>query len=578
MKRVIFTCYNDLDLDVFEKRESAETNKAISDYFDELVKNKKDYAEHIGADFKFYHNTMKDFKVETELEFTKVNLYKHFLMSELANQYDEVMYVDMDVIFNTDENVFEELDLNEGIHVKDQNHEIISKSANELLFSRMGLRNPTLKYHITKDLLDGRDNDVINTGIVIGKSKHIKLLKFKQRIHLAINKIKEIKKEALDGNFTSFLQMDYYPNNESIFSYILRKYNIPYVIMEDKWHKIVDHNPIENIDAKIYHFINKRFDVFFRKKTYCVFSLYIKIEDENLDNPKDYTGDPLAKSKRTQVQLEKYKDQLNQNKIEYAKNINADYFLFERDDEYVHFLKRFPDLSEYDVVNLYKIYKLDQLSKKYDYVLYLDFDVYCRRNVNFFDFIGTDSSVGCLRQDKETLGIPDFEDEEINEYFKTYNHDFRSPHSKYWNAHALLINEGLDGDNKVFNTGIVGVSKSSMEKLDYFSDIDEVIAQMKELKEFSIYHENVSKEFGYDNETIFSYKVNKNNLSSPNLDHTWHFKHTHNHDYRTLDPTSHQYKIEKRRFDYSMKEKDPVFVHFISKNFALVFETVDIRS
>src|SRR5210317_1483854 len=134
MKRVIFTCYDDLNSGVLEKRNSAETSVAISSYFDELVENKKNYAKHIGVDFKFYHNTMKDFEVETELEFTKVNLYKHLLMAELANEYDEVMYVDMDVIFNTQKNVFEELDLNKGIHVKDQNHEIISKSSNELLF------------------------------------------------------------------------------------------------------------------------------------------------------------------------------------------------------------------------------------------------------------------------------------------------------------------------------------------------------------------------------------------------------------------------------------------------------------
>ena len=41
------------------------------------------------------------------------------------------MYVDMDVLFNTDENVFDELDLNNGIHIIDKtesmNIEILKK-------------------------------------------------------------------------------------------------------------------------------------------------------------------------------------------------------------------------------------------------------------------------------------------------------------------------------------------------------------------------------------------------------------------------------------------------------------------
>ena len=571
IKRVIFTCYDDLKVSKEEQDTKLETNTSISNYFDRLIQNKKKYAEKIGVEFKFYHNVMKDFDVPGQLEFTKANLYKHHLFDQLADEYDEVMYVDMDVIFNTEENIFEELDLSKGIHVKDQNNEVIGKDPEKLLFSRIGLRSPTLKYHITKDLLDGEDNDVLNTGIMIAKSEHIKNIKFIERMAPAIEKIEKIRCDFLLEKTVSFMRPSYYANNESIFSYILKKYNIPYIIMEDEWHNIIDDSPREKIEGKVLHFINKRFNSFFKDKNYCVFSLYIKIEDENLDNPKDFTGDPMPKSKRTQVQLEEYKDQLYENKKQYCEKIGADYVLYERDDAYETFLTRFPDLSEYDVVNLYKIYVLEQLSKEYDYVLYLDFDVYCRRNVNFFDFIGTDASIGCLYHTRQELSIPKLEDNDT-EYFDEYTHDFRSPHSKYWNAHALLFEEGFDGDNKVFNTGIVGVSKNSMQMLDYFSDIEKIIETMKDIKQFSIYPPKVANEFGYDNETIFSYKVTKNNVLAPELDHVWHYKHVHNRDYRSLNPGTPQHELEKSLFNGLMKEKDPVFVHFISKNFALVFD------
>ena len=115
MKRVIFTTFDDIS----NSNNLDNTNELlVKEYFDRLIQNKKDYSDNIGVKFIFYHNTMKDFLLTDDLEFTKVNLYKHHLMAQLAEEYDEVMYVDMDVLFNTNENVFESLDLSKGIHVK----------------------------------------------------------------------------------------------------------------------------------------------------------------------------------------------------------------------------------------------------------------------------------------------------------------------------------------------------------------------------------------------------------------------------------------------------------------------------
>ena len=152
MKRVIFTTYDDikrsedassaqkvLDSDwLATKSADLAKQKLVDEYFERLVLNKKDYAEKIGVDFIFYHNTMKDFEVDCELEFAKVNLYKHHLMAELANDYDEVLYIDMDVVFNTDLNVFEEHDLSKGIHIRDQDEDIVGKDKAELLFEIIG--------------------------------------------------------------------------------------------------------------------------------------------------------------------------------------------------------------------------------------------------------------------------------------------------------------------------------------------------------------------------------------------------------------------------------------------------------
>lgn len=565
MKRIIFTSYDDINTNVISKLDSTAKNQ-IADYFDRLVENKKSYANSIGVDFKFYHNTMQDFFVSDELEFTKVNLYKHHLMHELTKEYDEVMYVDMDVVFNTSKNVFEELELDKGIHVLHQDDEIISKNINELLFKKMGLRNSTLKYHITKDLLDGKDNHVLNTGVIIGKSEHLKQIKLVERLPHIIEKINDLKDQIRSNHNPVYLRAHYYPNNESVFSYILEQYNIPYVIMDKKWHTICDYVAKEKSDAEIYHFINKNFYAFFKNKTKAIFSIYVKIDDANLDNPSSAADSIIPKSKQTQILLEQYKDDLYKNKQEYAAAIGAKYILFEKDKEYETFLKRFPDLSEYDVVNLYKIYLLEKLTKEYDYVLYLDYDVVALNNIDFFEHVPVENAIGCYYSTPESLDIP----KNNTSYFKNYSKDFRSPHSKYWNTHSLLTEEDLDPENVVFNTGVIGASKKIMDKLDYFSDIDKTIQTMKELKESSMYPEKVQAAFGYDNETIFSYKVKKNKVPVHQLGSDWHFKHHYkNKDSFTRGTSS--YRLDKYEFNMDVKRHNVVFAHFISKNFGIFF-------
>lgn len=566
MKRIIFTSYDDLKTNNLSKLDSTAENQ-IADYFDRLVENKKNYAKSICVDFKLYHNTMQDFAVTGELEFTKVNLYKHHLMHELAKQYDEVMYVDMDVVFNTTKNVFEELQLDQGIHVIHQDEEILSKNINEILFQKLGLRNSTLKYHITKDLLDGKDNHVINTGVIIGKSEHLKQIKLVERLPDIIEKINDLKNQIGSGKDFVYLRGYYYPNNESVFSYILEEYDIPYIIMDKKWHTICDYVARQKSEAEIYHFVNKNFYAFFKNKTKAIFSIYVKIDDVNLDNPSSAVDSIIPKSKQTQILLEQYKDQLYANKEQYAKAIGAEFILFQRDEKYETFLKRFPDLSEYDVVNLYKIYLLDELTKQYDYVLYLDYDVVALNSIDFFDHVPVENAIGCYYSTPESLDIP----KDKNNYFKNYSKDFRSPHSKYWNAHALLSEEDLDPENVVFNTGIIGASKKMMDKLDYFSDIDKTIQTMKALKESSMYPEKVQAAFGYDNETIFSYKVKKNKVPVYQLGSDWHYKHNYkNKDSFTKGTSS--YTLDKYEFELDVKRHNVVLAHFISKNFGIYFE------
>lgn len=567
MKRVIFTTYDDIDhiedawgINLYQVEQ-------INDYFDKLIQNKKDYAEKIGAKFVLFYNTMSDFDVDPGFDFAKVNLYKHHLMAEMAELYDEVMYVDMDVVFNTDKNVFEELDLSKGIHIKDQNSEVVDKNIEKILFKSVGQRSPTIKYHITKDLLDGQDNNVMNTGIMISRSEHIKQIQYCTRMFEAIEKINKIKEDNLKREDGSHLRVYYYPNNESIFSYIIEKYNIPYVLMNKEWHYIISETADYDFnDCHILHFVSKKFNAFFNDKTKLIYSIYIDIPEYRLDNPRGRSDDPVNKSKRTKERLAHYEDKLYSNHLEYAKSVGAEYMHFTRDEQYEEFFIRFPDLSEYDVINLYKVYLLDKLTHDYDLVLYVDFDVVFNQKIDAFNFLKGESCFCCDKSSKEESGVfPN-----VLGYFEKYDKDFRNPQAKYWNAHALLQEQDIDGDNCVFNTGIMMASRKVMKQIDYFSDIEGTLEIMKELKEFSMYPPAIQKSFGYDNETIMSYKIKMNSVPVQALNEQWHYKH----DYNTLksyDKTTIEFKRAKQNYQNDCKKHNVVMTHFISKNFGLLF-------
>ena len=539
-----------------------------------LIDNKKQYAESCDVDFKFFHNTMGNRNLgKTSRAFTNSNLYKHQLMAELAEQYDQVMYVDMDVLFNTTENIFDKIDLSKGIAIKDQDLEIKSKNYNEALQLSFGMRNPTLKYFITKDLLNGKDNHVINTGIIIGNSSDIKKIKFIKRLPTIVKRIAKLKDNSIEDGKLNWIRHFFYPNNESIFSYILEKHKIPYQILDDEWHDIRDgYQIVDRPYGKIIHFINKQFHAFFKDKTKVVYSLYIRIEDANLDDAGNVPGEPdVQKSKQTQKKMDKYYDQLIADKKRYAKSIGAEFIMFERDNMYEDFLKKYSNMSEYDTINLYKIFLLEKLADEYDLILYLDFDVHCRRDIDIFDNINCTTFMRCNFTTRNYLSI----DNSLS-YFSNYNKDFRHPQSKYWNTHALLDEYELDvSEAKVFNTGIIAASSNMIKSLDFFSDLDDIIKVMTKLKEdeHSMYPSQIQRAFGYDNETIFAFKTVINNVRLRNLDDKlWHYKH-----YSGLAVSSRitdkiKLSIRKEAYKGAMAEYNPVLVHFISKQLELAYK------
>ena len=255
-----------------------------------------------------------------------------------------------------------------------------------------------------------------------------------------------------------------------------------------------------------------------------IFSFYIDIPKEELDIfDKEL---PIVKNKRalpinliTKDRLKKHYVRLLIQKQSYAKKLGYEFKLFEYGPDWILFeqkLKReHPYLTTYNIVNFYKIHLLYELAKQYDEVLYLDFDVVPMQDVDFFEHWDLTKGIAVLNNNDRVL-VP----ENVDDSSTT----IRSPTAKFYNAQAMLFEKGLSTKNDVINTGIVGINKDHLAKLNYFKDFTENLTLMSRLKNgVGIFPDKVLQYFGWDNETLFSVKLQENNVPVQWLDNKWHY-------------------------------------------------------
>jgi len=260
-----------------------------------------------------------------------------------------------------------------------------------------------------------------------------------------------------------------------------------------------------------------------------IYSIYINIPKEKLDIHDKHIlkeNQTPMNHKMAQAFIDYY-DWLIETKKRYADSIGAEFQMYEYDDDYIKFhedySKKYPFLSEYNIVNKYKLHILDRLVNYKDEVLYLDFDAIPTTNESFFDVWDLSKGIAILHNNDKIR--------DPGQHIHKINGTIRSPSAKYFNAMAMLEQRGLNPQCDVVNTAILGATKEHWKRLRYFDDLDESFKLMTKLinnKEQSMYPPNITRTFGYDNETIFSYKIVENNVPIQWLDYQWHFFYDNN--------------------------------------------------
>ena len=247
-----------------------------------------------------------------------------------------------------------------------------------------------------------------------------------------------------------------------------------------------------------------------------VYSVYVDVPAEEHYGQSKLKYDTPEKASVTVNAFKKHYTKLVESKKKYAESIGATFMMFGYDLRYQSFeqklLKVCSDLTGYEVVNFYKIHLLEELSKDYDEILYLDFDAVPLTNESFFDCWDLSKGI-CVYNNNDHI----IKDRKVSQ-------GIRSPSAKYFNCQAMLIDKGLGAKNDVINTGIVGARKEDIIKLDFFGEFKDTIDLMTRLRsDTSLYPQNIVDMFRYDNETIFSYKREINKIKLQWLDDQWHY-------------------------------------------------------
>lgn len=287
-----------------------------------------------------------------------------------------------------------------------------------------------------------------------------------------------------------------------------------------------------------------------------IFSVYIDFDENEFDKNND-----LNKNIKSKKEFKDNYEFLKTFHEKYANEINVKYILYENDynwkDYKKHFEKNYPYVSKYNIVNFYKIQLMYDLLKKYDEILYLDFDVVPLTKENIFDAIEINNGIACKinhERDPENyliLSTPKILKQK-EDWFQESGMTFseRDPRAKYWNCRALLMENGFNGDNDVYNTGIILANRDGLNRLNYFENFDKTLKFMHQVKSTKgLWPSFIQSSFGYDNETLFSFKMKTNEVNLIELDDIWHWPYR-----RTINFIPKKTKM----------------VHVINKNFEFV--------
>ncbi|SVA63506.1 uncharacterized protein METZ01_LOCUS116360 [marine metagenome] len=188
-----------------------------------------------------------------------INFYKFYIADQLVEKYDNVLFLDFDVIPHTTENFFDVWDC--------QNNFVIATSPRDISLEyliRSGLkinfRSPDAKRINSVLLLNehgySTDIEAYNTGIMGFSLKTNNQLNYFDDFSNVINDMSNLKNdESFPENVRGALGWD----NETLFGFRSVQHELPIQELDDKWHCIIEQKM--RFKARLGHYIHKKFEL-----------------------------------------------------------------------------------------------------------------------------------------------------------------------------------------------------------------------------------------------------------------------------------------------------------------------------
>jgi hypothetical protein len=205
------------------------------------------------------------------------------------------------------------------------------------------------------------------------------------------------------------------------------------------------------------------------------------------------------------AQFRKYKDQIYQAQKHYADRCGADYLLYET------------PATDYNSIQFQKIFWLEKLANDYDQIVYLDFDV-----------IPTPTAPSIFEShDFTTIGMHALhrtpKRAQLHDALKYKWFDTMNVYCKTCAKNAMLLLDNINGNDGIYNTGVVVAGKDVIKQLNFTNQIDSLNSLLDEAKDDNVFPKEISNTFYYNNEVYISYLIEKNNIPHTDLGIQWNF-------------------------------------------------------
>ena len=258
MKRIVYSIYTD---NLNPHTSATDFKKSqFKKYKHKLEESQKQYAKFCKADY-FLHKT-------STINYNDVQFEKILLLEKYAENYDEILYLDFDVVPITKVNYFEFHNMNKltchRLNRKPKDNElkkILQRGKREHQQS-VYVKTCSKNAMLLLDNIIGNDY-LINTGVV-GCNKEIAYkINFSNKKNILHNILEEA---IIDNLYPEEISNWFFHNNEVYLSYIIEKYDIPFMDIGMAWNFILDgYCKKPTAAAHLLHHVNKEFEISFGK-------------------------------------------------------------------------------------------------------------------------------------------------------------------------------------------------------------------------------------------------------------------------------------------------------------------------